>query len=435
MTNYTEKTTQRVHDRRTHRESAERRENTHRDSILKPTDALRMIENLNGINDTGVEEFIKLARMRNIYRLMQRASVTVNNQMKFQEIIDVSRSNTATRNNSVIYQIIVPILEEHFWKLLRYIAIPNKIQNSFIAPLLENEYVLNEENNYIPVNYEYVNRYCRESPVGKICKRTQPTIHTETYDPTNDCKTVMFNIVNLTFVPSQNDNGCLTIPQNPIIIQTICESIGHIKITEPSVITSKLDCILTYGNNVMKIRGTIKEAEIKVTNYSLNIPFDERDVKLLRDFLPIVEQVAPDFKKYNNSFEMINNQLENLKNQRRILSTTEITFDELITIATLTIEPIGNRNLLTETIAGLLPKNICIKLFCNETTINNDTQPQVSYTHNIGNLPEVELLQINNRQQGQSPDSSEVTNSRRNTTIGQPKILRFGTKLGLRRGV
>ncbi|KOX73200.1 hypothetical protein WN51_01791 [Melipona quadrifasciata] len=123
-------------------------------------------------------------------RLMQRASITVNNQMKFQEIIDVSRLNTATRETI-----------------------------RFIAPLLENEYVLNEENNYIPVNYEYVNRYCRESPVGKICKRTQPTIHTETYDPTNDCKTVMFNIVNLTFIPLQNDNGYLTIPQNPIIIR------------------------------------------------------------------------------------------------------------------------------------------------------------------------------------------------------------------------
>lgn len=71
-------------------------------------------------------------------RLTQKSFVTINNQMKFQEIIDVSRLSTATRNNSVIYQIIVPIFEERFWKLLHYIAIPSKLQNNFNAPILEN---------------------------------------------------------------------------------------------------------------------------------------------------------------------------------------------------------------------------------------------------------------------------------------------------------
>ncbi|KAK1123962.1 hypothetical protein K0M31_006990 [Melipona bicolor] len=367
--------------------------------------------------------------------LTQKSFITVNNQLKFQEIIDVSRLSTATKNNSIIYQIIVPIFEERFWKLLHYIAIPSKVQNNFIAPILENEYALKKKNDYIPVNYEYIKRYCRESPVGKICERTQPTIHfeTENYNPANECETAIFKIINLTFIPLQDHNSYLIIPQNPIIIQTICESIGHIKITEPSIITSKLDCILTYNNNVMKIGGTVKEIEIKITNYSLDIPFDEHDIKLLDNFLPIVEQVTPDFKKYRNSFETISNQLENLKNQRRILSSTEIIFNVLkylgyasLGIITLYIlRKLGLFRCLT----SFSPKNICIKIFCNETTVSNNTQPNRSCTVN-----EMELIRIENDQL-ELRNSTEATSSARNKEIGPPKIVRFGTKLNLRRGV
>ncbi|KAK1131846.1 hypothetical protein K0M31_015996 [Melipona bicolor] len=53
---YTGKTTQKISKPR---DSTTRRETSREDSMLKPTDALRMVENLNGINDIGVEEFIK----------------------------------------------------------------------------------------------------------------------------------------------------------------------------------------------------------------------------------------------------------------------------------------------------------------------------------------------------------------------------------------
>ncbi|KAK1138157.1 hypothetical protein K0M31_002638, partial [Melipona bicolor] len=92
----------------------------------------------------------------------------------------------------------------------------------------------------------------------------------------------------------------------------------------------------------------------------------------------------------------------------------------------------------------LIPKNICIKLFCNETTITNDTQPHANYTHNTGhssqgNIPEIPLLQIDSSQQEPlrlSPKATTTTTtSHGNLEIGQPKIVRFGTKYTLRRRV
>ncbi|KAK1138155.1 hypothetical protein K0M31_002636 [Melipona bicolor] len=67
---------------------------------------------------------------------------------------------------------------------------------------------------------------------------------------------------------------------------------GHVKITEPSVVTSELDCILTIQQQCYENwRHYRKEIEIKATNYSLDIPFDEHEhVKLLDNFLPMVEQ-------------------------------------------------------------------------------------------------------------------------------------------------
>ncbi|KAK1118218.1 hypothetical protein K0M31_015263 [Melipona bicolor] len=53
--------------------------------------------------------------MESYHKLIQKNFITTNNEIKFQEIIDSSRLNTATKNNTLIYQIIVPIFEENNW--------------------------------------------------------------------------------------------------------------------------------------------------------------------------------------------------------------------------------------------------------------------------------------------------------------------------------
>ncbi|KOX75594.1 hypothetical protein WN51_12783 [Melipona quadrifasciata] len=300
------------------------------------------------------------------------------------------------------------------------------------APVLENEYTLKESNNYIPVNHEYLNTHCRKSPIGKICEITQSMTHlvTENYDPTDKCKTALFKIVKITFVPLQDHNKYLAIPENSITVQTICETMRQIEITEPSILTAKIDCIMTYDNHVMKFGGIVgeKETKIKITNYSLDIPFDKYDMRLIHDFLPVTKQITPDYKIYENSFDRLNNQLENFRNQRRILTTTKIIiniFKYLGYILGIVTIYLLHKMGIFRCVSNLAPKNVCIKLCCNETTISNDAQPRVVYTHNSGNPHEMEIQQINNRQHGQSLRSPEEEISIERIIIGQPKIFKF----------
>ncbi|KAK9296903.1 hypothetical protein QLX08_009213 [Tetragonisca angustula] len=111
----------------------------------------------------------------------------------FQHIIDISRLQASIINDTLIYQIIVPMLESDEWTLFRHIAIPHKIQESFIAPLIEHEYTL-EIGGYIPIDQAYITKYCRESPIGKLCERTQPTQHlnSKMYNPIENCKNTVF---------------------------------------------------------------------------------------------------------------------------------------------------------------------------------------------------------------------------------------------------
>lgn len=69
---------------------------------------------------------------------------------------------------------------------------------------------------------------------------------------------------------------------------------------------------------------------------------------------------------------------------------------------------------------------ICIKLFCNETVINNDTRPHVNYE------PKTETLYIERQVEENQPHQPEEFEG---TTNGQTRIVRFGTKRSLRRGV
>ena len=114
----------------------------------------------------------------------------------FQHIIDISRLQASIINNALIYQIIVPMFENDEWTLFRHIAIPYKIQESFVAPLIEHEYTLEEIGRYIPVDQPYITKYSRESPIGKLCERMQPTQHLnpKMYNPIKNRKKAAFKI-------------------------------------------------------------------------------------------------------------------------------------------------------------------------------------------------------------------------------------------------
>lgn len=379
-----------------------------------------------GIIDTTLIDIRNFIESYN--KLIDKNFIVMNRNMKFQEIIDISRLNTATKNNALVYQIVIPALEENKWKVLHYVAIPYKIQNNFIAPVLENEYTLQEKTNYIPIDYEYLSRHCRNSPIGKLCKRVQPMIHfdKQNFDPINKCKTAIFKIDTITFIPLQNFNKYIVVPQKPIVVQAICDTIVQINIHQPSILSSTIDCVITYNNSLMKIGGTTKEINIEISNYSLSNPFQDHDLNLLKDLLPTTEQVTPNFKSYERPLNVLNNQLNNLRNQRRILTTTETIINIFKYLGYISIGIITVYLLYKIGIFRHLPKTICIKLFCNETTIRNNTEPRINYA------PKTETLY--NERPIEDNRLYQIEDSK-GTPTGPTKVVRFGTKRSLRRGV
>ena len=122
-------------------------------------------------------------------------------------------------------------------------------------------------------------------------------------------------------------NRYIAIPRSRNLseIQALCEGINKIRLTGPSIISSDKDCAILYGNNVMKIGGTIKEIQIQEAPYTLKINISSEDIKLLEHFIPNAPYVTPNFNK--TSLDIMYNQLRQTKNARRIKSTAETELD------------------------------------------------------------------------------------------------------------
>ncbi|KAK1120213.1 hypothetical protein K0M31_012580 [Melipona bicolor] len=116
---YSEKTTQRANTKKSKRESANQKEATREDLILKPTDALRVIESLNGTNDIGVEEFIKSVKL---------ARTRVNDQIILLRMIIAEKITDRAKQSIRFCQI--TSYEELFSALRTHVSIPNTISGS-----------------------------------------------------------------------------------------------------------------------------------------------------------------------------------------------------------------------------------------------------------------------------------------------------------------
>lgn len=137
---------------------------------------------------------------------------------------------------------------------------------------------------------------------------------------------------------------------------------------------------------------------------------------------------TPNFIAYERSLETINNQLSELQNRKRILTATEVTINVLkylgyISIVIVTIYFLYKVDVF-RCMNNLLPKSICVKLFCHETTIRNTAEPRINYS------PSTEIVYETDNQRGQSSPQDS-----REDIIRPPKLVRFGTKRSPARGV
>lgn len=91
----------------------------HENPTLKPTDALRMIENLNGINDIGVEEFIKSIKL---------AKTRVNDEIILLRMI-IAEKITDRAKQSIRFSNITSY-DELYFALRTQVSIPNTVSGS-----------------------------------------------------------------------------------------------------------------------------------------------------------------------------------------------------------------------------------------------------------------------------------------------------------------
>ncbi|KAK1118219.1 hypothetical protein K0M31_015264 [Melipona bicolor] len=111
--------TQKTHTQKIKQDSANRKKTTREDSTLKATDALRMIENLNGINDIGVEEFIKSVKL---------AKTRLNDEISLLRMI-IAEKITDRAKQSIRFCTITSY-DELFSALRTQVSIPNTVSGS-----------------------------------------------------------------------------------------------------------------------------------------------------------------------------------------------------------------------------------------------------------------------------------------------------------------
>ncbi|KOX80093.1 hypothetical protein WN51_08997 [Melipona quadrifasciata] len=209
-----------------------------------------------------------------------------------------------------------PILEEHEWTIIKYYPIPLncQIHNVFLAFLIDHDVILEKAGSQIIINEYYLKQYCKNSPLGLICERTQPTRHdyhngcqvSKSNDHTQ-CGTTVFKIDTITFIPMYIPNRYIAIPQRPLEVQALCKRINRIHLIGPSILSSDEECVMLYDNNVMKIGGTNKEIQIHEAPYIPKFNISSINYKLLEQLIPHALYVTPNFNTKPHSTLCITN--------------------------------------------------------------------------------------------------------------------------------
>ncbi|XP_076382382.1 uncharacterized protein LOC117224051 isoform X1 [Megalopta genalis] len=159
----------------------------------------------------------------------------------------------------------------------------------------------------------------------------------------------------------------------------------HIKLDKLAKISSNNDCTLLYANNVMKIGGTTKEINITSENFTIShtacLDFDKLNN------IPIAPKVTPNFNQNLANLDSMEASLIEIQANRRIKTTQEIIvsiltyvgYGSICLVLLYILYKIGLFTLLSK----LTPTNICIKIFCQENSVQtneSNTYDNVRYT-------------------------------------------------------
>ena len=142
----------------------------------------------------------------------------------FQTLLDISSLKISVKDYKLLYFIRVPILENTEWKIIKIYPIPTKNNGIFTAPAIEEPIVFTSENQYLPVDKDYMSKFCKRTTMLQICKFSHSSYSKtglkeyglELIDHSTapmNCNYVIFKIHDLTFVPLETENNYIVIPE------------------------------------------------------------------------------------------------------------------------------------------------------------------------------------------------------------------------------
>lgn len=272
----------------------------------------------------------------------------------FQTLLDISSLKISVRNNKLLYFIRVPLLENTAWKIIKIYPIPIQKNKIFLAPVIEEPIVFSSEDQYLPVDEAYMNKYCKKTAKLQICKFTHPSysktgmkeceleLMDHSVSPKN-CNYVIFKINVLTFIPLETENNYLVIPEHEVQLDALCGTSRSLTIKEPSQLSSDESCTLTYTNNLMKIGGSDHTASYE-TKYKEFDNFDNDtivELNLISEQLSTASKMSPNFNAYKMSLQQINSQINQVKTERRIKTLKDTGLSILQILGYLSIGSIG----------------------------------------------------------------------------------------------
>lgn len=199
------------------------------------------------------------------------------------------------------------------------------------------------------------------------------------------CPFSAFRISELAFVPLKDPNQYIIIPEHELELNTLCNLQSQsLTISKPSLIYSDSNCVIQTPRSILKIRKSIEHRiDIKFKK-NISYTIDQSEFELLNPQLPIVQESLhhENFNALRQSLDTMETSLQKIKNLRRNKTWIETGTDVLTYLGyasigittTYILYKLGFLALL----AKLIPKKLCIRLFCVKTNVS--TTPAVHYT-------------------------------------------------------
>lgn len=311
-----------------------------------------------------------------------------NTEDNYQHIIDISNIQVAIIQGLFTYVVKIPVLEQEEGMIKRFIPLPERIFETFLAIIPDHEYLISYQDSFSPTDANLL-RECKQIDDYKICERKQPLYKikdTNTCDSSLlkryadiKCNKSPYLLHKETYIFVEN--GYIIIPTGELEIDALCPNeLKTIKINRATLITGA-GCKLHSANIELKLPEFHSFNKIITVNVTYELNFERKELELLKNrLIQLPQQVDNDeLLRARLSLDDTENMLSKISSHRRMHTWTERSLEWLkylgyFAITLITCYLFYKCGIL-DLIKTCIPSKIC--LFCVKTKVNTTAIPHV----------------------------------------------------------